>query len=95
LIFLKDGWTALHLAILNGHYDLVEFLITRVKLDVNATKEANIQPSATFTPMHEVDPLLNDPGCTVLHMACWFGCLNILNLLIEKRVNINARTTVC
>jgi len=98
------GWSALHLAAMEGHKDIAKLLIEK-----GADVSAKSKSGSGSTPLHvaaykgyrDVAELLIAGGADVnakderdflaLHLAAGFGHKDIVELLIEKGADVNAR----
>ena len=133
---LMEGQTALHLVALAGRVDLMQYLLTTRKMDVNVcnhagrTALAETVVAGTSVEMlnvlwqHGANPLVNntlhhickvgcDPetftlvlqhvkgslsvlddvhGWSPLHMACRFGHLNLVQILVEHSAQVTSRS---
>ncbi|XP_062611592.1 putative ankyrin repeat protein RF_0381 [Saccostrea cucullata] len=102
----NDGWTALHSACFGGSKEIVNFLLNK-GLDINALSNdgKSILHIACFSGKFEVCKYLveNNPHLlhvrdksseTVLHDAAWGGNVQIVELLIEKKMDVNSRQEV-
>jgi len=100
------GWTPLHLAAVNGHKDVVEFLIAK-GADMNA--RITVGMNTGCTPLHkaasagqkdiveiliangaDVNAVAND-GETPLHEAATWGHKDVVELLVVKGADLKSR----
>ncbi|XP_062595086.1 putative ankyrin repeat protein RF_0381 [Saccostrea cucullata] len=99
----NNGWTALHSACWGGSVEIVSFLIEK-GMDFNALSNdgKTILHRACLNGKFEICAYLveNYPHLldvkdkssnTVLHDAAWGGNIQIVKLLIEKKIDINAQ----
>ncbi|XP_028813694.1 ankyrin repeat domain-containing protein 26 isoform X3 [Denticeps clupeoides] len=98
----KENRTALHIACVNGHTDVVQFLVeSKAKLNLcdNQNRSAlmkavQCQQDRCIAVLleHEADPNLVDiNGNTALHLAARIPSPSIAVLLLEHEANINAQ----
>jgi hypothetical protein len=99
----KTEDTALHLAAIKGLKEIIEVLINNKYIDINIkncqgftglhyTSRAGYK-QATITLLNHKDISVNESdnlGHTALHFAAYNGHLDIVKLLVEKKVNIMA-----
>jgi ankyrin repeat protein len=82
--YADDGSTPFHLAIINGHQDLFNFLLAR---------GANIEETDRCGNIEETDRFGSgdsDPGRTALHVASSFGTTVMVTKLLDAGSIINA-----
>ncbi|XP_076122991.1 ankyrin repeat domain-containing protein 26 isoform X2 [Alosa pseudoharengus] len=98
----KENRTALHIACVNGHAEVVQFLVeSKVKLNLcdNQNRSALMKAvqcqqdrCVAILLEHEADPNLVDiKGSTALHLAARIPSLSVAVLLLEHEANINAQ----
>ncbi|MBS0606227.1 MAG: ankyrin repeat domain-containing protein [Verrucomicrobia bacterium] len=99
------GLSALHMACLHGHSQLVKLLIES-KADLNVTDNLKDTPlhAACMHGHLEAAKLLiaagadihakGGQGCTPLHNACREGHLQVVRFLIQEKSNVNALTNL-
>jgi ankyrin repeat protein len=97
----SDNNTPLHLAAINGHTEIVKFLISR-GVDVNIGDNENSPPivNAALSNHTDIVKLMLDNGASVtqaddnqmtpLHFACMGGDPEIVRMLIDKGADANA-----
>src|SRR6266478_249224 len=98
----KDGYTPLHLAAVEGHTDVVKYLLAG-KADVNALDKDDETPLhlAAFKGHKDVVELLltsradvnakADDGTTPLHLATQKDHKDMASLLLASNANVNAK----
>ena len=61
----KNNDTALHLAVLEGHLDIVQFIISHQKCDPNIPLQygGTLHTAAAFGHLHTVKYLTDEQGC--------------------------------
>ena len=92
----EDNDTALHLAVMNGHLDLVQFFTSDLNCDPNIPRrvglvETPLHYAAEFGHLHITKYLTDDQGCnpsclddlryTPLHWAAMEGHVDIVKFL--------------
>jgi len=99
----EEGCTALHLAIVNRHTELVDFLITH-GVDVNLQDEGGFTALhlaiihgpielVNFLILYRADVnLSNRFGITPLHLATQLNRLGCIDLLIRKGADLNPKS---
>ncbi|XP_066524584.1 ankyrin repeat domain-containing protein 26 [Hoplias malabaricus] len=98
----KENRTALHIACVHGHTEVVQFLVeSKVKLNLcdNQNRSALMKAvqcqqdrCVSILLEHEADPNLVDiNGNTALHLAARIPCLPVALQLLEHEANINAQ----
>ena len=97
-----DGWTLLHWAAHNGHFDVCQLLINEERTNVNATNRYGKTPLhwAAWHGHAEVCHLLIERGANVnaierhgmtpLHLAALNGRVEVCRLLIQADANVHA-----
>jgi cytohesin len=100
----KSGTSPLYYAALCGFQDLAEDLVIKYPQDVNARSGRYATPlvaalagghSPTAKYLYDNGAHLNISGYfqrTPLHSAAWFGDLEMVQVLIDYKADINART---
>ncbi|KAF8148516.1 hypothetical protein K438DRAFT_1688730, partial [Mycena galopus ATCC 62051] len=99
----KDGWTALHLAVEEGHLDIIWLLIQHNASVDLATKEGKTALYVALEKGHlEITRLLIEhnasvnlatkDGWTALHLASDEGHLDVVQLLIKHNAYVNLAT---
>jgi ankyrin repeat protein len=95
----NEGQSAAHVAVINGHKEMLQFLLT--KIDANVVDEHNktLLHYASFSPNVELAEFLldkyvkldakDDYGETALHKAVKSGRLNMLKFLVSKGASID------
>jgi ankyrin repeat protein len=91
----KDGWSAVHLAAEQSHFEVVRMLLATGRVDVNAVSSygtSSLHCAANGGNIdivrllldHGADPLKTTcHGWTPVHHACFLGHSNIVQLLLE------------
>ena len=88
-----NGNTALHLACIFGHLEVVQYLASEIKLNLDilnlddqtcfhlASKHGQFLVMQYFSSINANISCKDKNGSTPLHIACQYGCLNIVKLL--------------
>ena len=95
---LERGYTALHVAAWNEKPEIVSLLL-EFHADTNAIADNGATPLAC-AKTREVAQLLIDHGArtdfvdskgrTLLHLAAWYGSAELVSLLVERGLDVNA-----
>ena len=99
----KDGFTALDVAILNGHFDIARELCKKMNIDTYWLGESasSLHWAAGSGRVNVVKELIDKggdievkggkDGCTPLHFASWNGHLNVVKFLVENKADIEVK----
>jgi hypothetical protein len=99
----KYGKTPLHLAVIGGHLNVVQFLLAHVKpwMFHVPSKMTLVQTAARYGQFRILEALLhygfiaiekNGEGETALHLAARHGHVDVLRVLVEHGAEIHATT---
>ncbi|XP_042686932.1 histone-lysine N-methyltransferase EHMT1 isoform X7 [Centrocercus urophasianus] len=103
-LLLKDaeGSTCLHLAAKKGHYDVVQYLLSIGKMDVNCQDDGGWTPMIWATEYKHIElvKLLLAKGSDInirdneenicLHWAAFSGCVDIAEILLAAKCDLHA-----
>ena len=95
----KDGYTPLYLAVMNNHFEVVQYLLKQEKPTITITEHYNVRSTginvknaAITTPKQQTSNNKNDKN--LLHLAIEYGHVDIIKLLLNnkyKNANIEAK----
>ena len=91
----RSGWCPLHVAVLTGNRNLVEFVLSQPTVGINATDNTNYEidaPSEAVlrTQFSKTTHRGNTKGASALHYACMIANEGIIKLLIERGACVDA-----
>ncbi|QBB84304.1 hypothetical protein DEJ70_06355 [Wolbachia pipientis wAlbB] len=100
---MTDGWSPLHMAAGNGHYNVVKLILdNEADIDVAMTNGRSPLHMAAQNGHYNVVKLLlehgaivgNDDkkGCTPLHLAAESDHIDVVKLLLEHEADVNVAT---
>lgn len=89
----EHGYTPLHLAVYYAHTEVVDYLIERNDVNINAQANCSIPlPWSVSSILHKIpqDNTEIKDGATALHIAAEKGDTEIAELLLDREANVNA-----
>ncbi|XP_067660340.1 putative ankyrin repeat protein RF_0381 [Haliotis asinina] len=105
LLLVKDGGSnILHLACKGGYVEVVKYIVSQNKVDINSAGWKQRTPVIVAAEMGEKDVveflvehgadllLVKDGGSNILHLACKGGHLEVVKYIVsQNKVDINSR----